>query len=92
MDWLCGNKGDSRAVQLAPLNLSDSSSSHAGGNSTTHQQLNLVMSPHRARCLDHTGRLRVCRNAASASGLGVCGRLQSFETAAPAKQGSPQYW
>jgi len=50
-------------AQSAPLSLSDPSPQGVG-NSTNHQQLshryklNLVISPHRARCLDLTGGLR----------------------------------
>jgi hypothetical protein len=53
-----------RPEQLPPLTLSDIPSPQGGGSSVTHQQLsqwcklNLVTSPHRDRCLDHTDRLR----------------------------------
>jgi hypothetical protein len=66
MDWLCRNKGHNLpypTVQHSTLLLCDPWSPLTGGNSTNLQQLshrcklNLVMNPHKARCLDLTGRL-----------------------------------
>jgi hypothetical protein len=68
MDCLCENKDynpPSLIVQhiLTPLSLSGLASPQGIGNITAHQklshwcELNLGMSPHRARYLDLTGRL-----------------------------------